>query len=359
MRPAGHGLDDLCLVAGGEQLVAFARLHVAELEAGPPLDDQELLGLRMVVVPAAGDPRMRGKERELAAIRRLQHLDEHAAGVAVLRHRVGEGFLRQVADVGRIQRPDQPAADALGHQGIAAFPEGTDQAGQFADGGRILRRHRCKPLGRQLRIGTVHQLDETRHHVVDVDQRDRCRRIVDLDRQIAGDVVAEGGDRRVVVRPAPLAEHVGQAEQIDGKTVLRPCRAQRLFGRQLALTVRIVALGLDRRRIDHGNGLAALAHGAADRGAQRARQVGIAGHEFLRILRTIHPGQVEHEIDAGQLGRQIVHAVRTLEADNLDVAPLGQEQLQVLADEAGRPGDQHLHRLTPRQRRIRRARSSA
>lgn len=359
MRPAGHGLDDLGLVAGGEQLVAFARLHVAELEAGPPLDDQELLGLRMVVVPAAGDPRMRGKERELAAIRRLQHLDEHAAGVAVLRHRVGEGFLRQVADVGRIQGTDEPTADALGHQGIATFPEGADQAGQFADGGRILRRHRRKALGRQLWIGAVHQLDETRHHVVDIDQRDRRRRIVDLDRQIAGDVVAEGGDRRVVVRPAPLAEHVGQAEQIDGKTVLRPGRAQRLFGRQLALTVRIVALGLDRRRIDHGNGLAALVHGAADRGAQRARQVGIAGHEFLRILRTIHPGQVEHKIDAGQLGRQIVHAVRTLETDNLDIAPLGQEQLQVLADEAGGPGDQHLHRFTPRRRRIRRARSSA
>ena len=68
----------------------LAGLDVAEAEARGALDDQELLGLGVVIVLAAGDARMRGEVRELPAVRRLQHFDEHAARVAMTRHLVGE-----------------------------------------------------------------------------------------------------------------------------------------------------------------------------------------------------------------------------------------------------------------------------
>jgi hypothetical protein len=63
---------------------------VPETEACLALDDEELLRLGVVVVAAARDARMRGEKGELAAVRRLEHLDEDPARVAVARHLVGE-----------------------------------------------------------------------------------------------------------------------------------------------------------------------------------------------------------------------------------------------------------------------------
>ena len=73
---AAHAISPVCDVPEPEPRVA--------------LDHQELLGLAVVVVAAACHARVRGEVRELAAIRRLQHLDEHTARIAVPRHVVGE-----------------------------------------------------------------------------------------------------------------------------------------------------------------------------------------------------------------------------------------------------------------------------
>ena len=218
--PARHGLDDLGLGAAGHQFVRLSGLHVAELEARLALDDKELLGLGVVVVTTARDSRVRREVAELAAVGCLEHLGKDAARVAVHRHGVGEGLDRQVADIGGVERAHQAGADALGHQRLAAVLEGLDQAGELADGAVVLRRHGGKAVGVNGRVGAIHQLQEAPDHVVDVDQLHRRGRFVDLDRQVARDVVAEGRHGRVVVGLAPLAEHVGQAEHMYRNAVV-------------------------------------------------------------------------------------------------------------------------------------------
>ena len=154
---------------------------VAEAEARLALDDQELLGLGVVIVPAARDARVRGEVGELAAVGRLQHLDEHAARVAVPRHGVGERFRRQIADVGGVQRADQAGADPLGHQRLAAVRESRGSCRATSPTVVcILRRDVAKPSAprrhRRRPASAMKRVD----HVVDIDQRERRRRIVDL-----------------------------------------------------------------------------------------------------------------------------------------------------------------------------------
>jgi hypothetical protein len=85
---------------------------------------------------------------------------------------------------------------------------------------------------------TLHLPQHRRHHVVHVDQFQLPLGIVDLDRQIAGDVMAERRHHRIVVRPAPLPEHVLEPEdrhrraRVGGelRKTCSPCRLLTPYG---------------------------------------------------------------------------------------------------------------------------------
>ena len=55
MRPARDGFDDLGLAAARDDLVRLAGVDLPEAEVRRALDDEELLGLGVVVVLAARD----------------------------------------------------------------------------------------------------------------------------------------------------------------------------------------------------------------------------------------------------------------------------------------------------------------
>ncbi|MNZ64199.1 hypothetical protein D3C78_823660 [compost metagenome] len=165
----------------------------------------------------------------------------------------------------------------------------------------------------------VHHGNEVLNHIIDVDEVDACLRIVDLNRQIAGNVVAEGRYRRVVVGARPLTEHIGQTEQMHSRTMADGQRQQRLFSRALAGAVGIVQLRLDRGGIEHRH----LATAGDDRLAQGTGQVGIAGDELLRVLRAIHAGQVEHEIGLCHQPRKQGWGIVAGKAQQLDILALG------------------------------------
>ncbi|MNK71436.1 hypothetical protein D3C87_908870 [compost metagenome] len=171
--------------------------------------------------------------------------------------------------------------------------------------------------------------------------------------------MAEGGHGRVVVGPAPLAEHVGQTEDVHRNAVAGGCGLQRFFRAALAVAVRIVPASLRGRRVDDRHFLASCFCDVADGAAEALRELGIAGGKFLRVLRAIDACQVEHEVHALQLRRQLLHAVVAGEADHLHVLALGQMQLQVLAHETASAGNQHLHRFIPLPRRIHLVRCAA
>ena len=94
----------------------------------------------------------------------------------------------------------------------------------------------------------VQSRQKAAHHVVDVDQCHSAGRVGNGERQVAGDVVAEGGDHRVVVGTAPLAEDVGEPVNRDAGAALRRVVSDASSASPLAHAVRVVLRGLDRTR---------------------------------------------------------------------------------------------------------------
>ena len=317
MRPARHGFDDFGLVATGDQLVGLAGLHVAELEPRLALDHQKLLGFGVVVVATARNARVRREIAELPAVGRLEHFGKYPAWVAVHGHGVGKGLYRQIADISGVQRPQEPRAHALGHQGLAAVLERLDGVRQLAHGGGVLRRHGGKALGIQRGIGAVHDLHKARNHVIHIHQRDRRCRVVDGNGQVAGNVVAKRGYRRVVIGLAPLSKHIGQTKHMHRHPMRALQRKQRVFCRALALAIGVVALSLGGRGVDHRHLLTRAQCHIGNRSGQRLCQVGIAGCKLCRVLRAVHPGEVNDKVHPIKQRWQFGHGVGAGKATHL------------------------------------------
>ena len=135
-----------------------------------------------------------------------------------------------------------------------------------------------------------------RDHIVDVDQPDRGGRVVDCDRQAAGDVVAEGGHDRVVVGPAPFAEHVGQPEDGHRRAGLLRVRLQRAPPPPACCA----PYGLSRPAwVDDAKATGTARSASPQRVAQARGEAGVAGGEVRRVLRPVDAGQVDHRVGGG------------------------------------------------------------
>jgi hypothetical protein len=111
----------------------------------------------------------------------------------------------------------------------------------------------------------------------------------DLDAEVAGDVVAEGGDDRVVIGPAPLAEDAGQAIETHRHAAALAKRRKRHLSRALAGTVRIVELGLRRGGQDDGGPPAQR----LELRCEPLRQPGVDLRELFHPLGPVDPGEVD------------------------------------------------------------------
>ncbi len=72
-------------------------------------------------------------------------------------------------------------------------------------------RHGRKPLIIAAVLSPLKRGDKLLHHIVYVHKFKLRRGVVDRDGQIAGGVIAERGDGAVVIRSAPLSEHIRKA----------------------------------------------------------------------------------------------------------------------------------------------------
>ena len=152
------------------------------------------------------------------------------------------------------------------------------------------------------------------HQVINVEQLQPGAAVVDLNGQIMGNVVAEGGNHAVVVGAAPFSEQVGEPVNQHGGAGLPAIVKEQIFPRQLAGSVIRLPVPADEGGLDgagqHDRAGVAVA-------AQRVQQGGgkseIALHELAGLLRPVDPRQIEHKIrlltpgiQQGRVGVQIV-----------------------------------------------------
>ena len=219
MGVAGKHVDGLYPLAAHLEIQHLVRADAPLLDQGPAAHHDEQLPLAVVPVLTLGYSRFRDVDAELAALGRLQQLGERAPLVCV--HLQGEYrlLLRQVAQVSGVELLGEGALRYLRHdKGRGLLPERLQQLHYLTQSHAV--RHRAAAV-HAIFIGygvnaviaaPVLFADKGGYHlvhkVVDVQQLQFHRGVVDLYREVVGEVVAEGRHRGVVVRTAPLAEEV-------------------------------------------------------------------------------------------------------------------------------------------------------
>lgn len=199
------------------------------------------------------------------------------------------------------------------------------------------------------------------HEVVDVEELQLHRGVVDGVGAAVGDCVAEGRHRGVVARAAPLAVEVREAVDEHGRPRALRVLPEQALSRELRLAVygALEAAGQARLRGagQHDGACVAVAlQGVQQRGGEPE----VALHELRLVLGAVDAGQVEDEVGAGTVvlqlaGRRVDVVLHDLEgkkarvllASVLAVADVLQRAAEVPAHEAPGAGDEDAHPTAP------------
>lgn len=315
MRVAGdhlHGShvrprDDI--LVDGERIPLGVLPHLPQLDTRGAGDHQEPLPLAHVPVVALGDAGPGHVDGDLAALRRAQELGERATAVDIGLEAVGE-VARLV--VGQERAPELLGEGVLrqvGHrQRLAAVAESTQQVDDLAQGlhvgpGDVAELHALHPLEALVAAAVLLAQQGTQHlihEVVDVEELQLHRRVVDGVGASVGEGVAEGGHGGVVARAAPLAVEVGEAvDEHGGAGAIRVLPEQAL-PREFRLAV-YGALEAARQARLRGAGEhdGALVPVALQGVQQHGGEPEVALHELRLVLWAVDAGQVEDEVGAG------------------------------------------------------------
>ena len=311
MRITGEHDDALDVVTADLVVEDFIGAFLAELDETMAADDDELFPLGVVPVLSLGDARLADVDGYLSALGRMDEFGEGTSLVDI-HLQVEDGFLfRQVAEVGRIEFLGEGVGWNLGdHQRLRHGVKLMQQFHYLAKG--HLMGHHAVAISSRCRRDDVESLELAMmflafkgiehliDQVVDIEQFQFHARVVDGDREVVGDVVAEGGDSAVVVRAAPFAEEVREAVYQDLHALFFAIFQEELLPCLLAAAVFRVAeaacqRGLLRGGEHDGTSVAMLLQGVEQCGGEAE----VAFHELALFLGAVHPCQVEDEVGLG------------------------------------------------------------
>ena len=365
VRVAGKHVDRLDVVAGDFELDDLVGAELAFLNQTMPRDHDKELPLGIMPMLPLRNPGLGDVNGDLAAVKRVNQLRERAAVVNVHLQRESDLLLREIAQIGRIQLlREAPRRNLRNHQRRRLRCERIQQIHNLAQRSPVRRRHVAilavlnREHAQAVEVAAVLLATEAGdylvHKVVDVQEFQLNRRVIDLIRQVVRDGIAEGCDRGIVIRPAPLAEQVREpVHQHPGARVLAVLEEQVLPGFLAAAVLGIPETPRQRRL------LAARQHHRANvlmlpEGVQECRcKSEVPAHELAGILRPVHPREIEHEVRLRAptiqfLGRGIEVVFIYFRDGNTVIAGFAvpdvfQLSAEVSAYEAFSAGDKYLH----------------
>ncbi len=218
---AGEHMDGFDFVAADLELQDFVRADPALLDKAVTGNNDEELPLGVVPVLTFGNARFGDIDTHLADVGTLDKFGERAARVHVHLQRESHLLLRQITYIRRIKCLGERAVGDFGNdERLRLRLELLQERDNLPERGLVGVRH--------IAVASIHLADSLHavelamvlpalqggnhfvNEVVDIEQFQLHRRVVDLNREIVGDIVAERCHGGVVVRPAPLAEEVGE-----------------------------------------------------------------------------------------------------------------------------------------------------
>lgn len=354
----------------GERVAIGVLPHLPQFDVRGAGDHQEPLPLAHVPVVALGDAWFGNVNRDLAALGRAQELRERAARVLVGPEAVGE-VPRLV--VGQERAPEllgEGPIRQVGHrERLAAVAEAVEQVDDLAQGlhvgpgdvAELVALHTLQSLVAAAVLPPQQGAQHLANEVVDVEELQLHRGVVDSVGAAVGDGVAEGRHGGVVARAAPLAVEVREAVDEHRCAGALGILAEQALPRELRLAVDRALEAARQTRLrgagEHDGACVAVAlQGLQQRGGEPE----VALHELGLVLGAVDAGQVEDEVGAGAvavqlLGRRVDVVLHDLERKEglifgsvvLAVPYVLQRAAEVLPDEALRAGDEDAHPTAP------------
>lgn len=364
VRPRNYVLVD------GERVPLGILPHLPQLDARGAGDHKEPLPLAHVPVVALGDAGLAHVDGDLAALGRAQELGERASVVGVGLEAVGEVARLVVGQERAPQLLGEGALRKVGHrQRLAAVAKAVEQVDDLAQGLHVGPGDVAEPVTvdalEALVSATVLLAEQRAQHlvdqVVDVEELQLHRGVVDGVGTSVRDGVAEGGHGGVVARATPLAVEVGEAvDEHRGARALRVLAEQALT-RELRLAVdRSLEAARQARLRGAGEHDGAFVTVALEHFEQRRGETEVALHELRLVLGAVDARQVEDEVGAGAVVLQlpggrvdvVLHDLEgkkacVLLASVLAVPYVLQRAAEVPPDEAPGAGDEDAHSTAP------------
>ena len=272
------------------------------------LDNDELLELGVVPMLPFGNARLGDVDGDLTGIVRMDQFREGAAVIDI--HLQGEGhlLLGKITQVGGIQfLGETPSRNLRNHQRLRLLLERVQQVHDLAQGRPVRRGHIAvlavldREHAQAVEVAAVllplQAADHLVHQVVDVQEFQFHRRIIDRIRQVIGNGVAEGRDGGIVVRPAPFAKEVRETVHQHLRAGVLAVLEEQVLASLLAAAVLGVSEAARQRRLlrarqHHRAGVPML----LERIQQGRCEPEIPRHELSRILRPVHPCEVEDKV---------------------------------------------------------------
>ena len=313
VRISRKHVDGFNLVPGDLpfQNLTFRIIEVPLLDEAVALDHDELLEFGVVLMLPFRDAGLRDVDGHLTGIVRMDQFGEGAAVIDI--HLQGEGhlLLGKIAQVRGIQLLGEASGRALrDHQCLRLLSERMQQVHDLAEGRPVRRGHVAvlavldREHAQTVEVAAVllplQAADHLVHQVVDVQQFQLHRRIIDRIRKVIGNGVAEGCDGGSVVGPAPLAEEVREAVHQHLRASFLAVLEEQVLAGLLAAAILGVPEAARQRRL-----LGARQHDRAGvpmglEGIQQGRcEPEIPLHELSGVLGPIHSCEVEHKVRFG------------------------------------------------------------
>ena len=300
-----HGFD---FVAADLELDDFVGADAALLYLAVAGHDDEELPLCVVPVFAFGDTGLGDVDAHLPYVGTFDQLGEGAAGVDVHLQREGDLLLGQVAEVGAVEGFGEGTFGNFGDDERTGLGlELLEQLYNLTEGHFVGMR--CRTVASISRKNSVNSIklavvlltlqggNHLIYKVVDVEELELYRGVVDLDRQVVGNVVAEGSYGRVVVRAAPFAEEVGEAVYQHLSAGFFGVIEEKLLAGLLALAVGVPGIAADEGCLDgareHHRAAVAMLFECIEELRGKAE---VAFAEVVGILGAVDSGEVEHEV---------------------------------------------------------------
>ena len=311
------------------EYLSFGVVEAALLDETVALDHYELLELGVVPVLALGDAGLADVDAHLAGIEGMDKLSEGTAGVDVHPKREGRLLIGQIAQICTEQLLGEGICrNFRNHQCFGLLCEGFEQIDNLSEGSLM----RCRNVAilavgfrkdfQAVEFAAVLLVLEGGEHfiyeVVDVQELELDRRVVDRVGKVIGKSVAEGCNGRIIIRPAPFAEEVRETIYQNLCSGLGSILEEEVLPCFLAASVLGVTEAAGERCLlrageHHRAGVTVLFKGVEQSGGEAE----VAGHELGRILGTIDAGEVEHEAGLGAPGIELFRSGIEVVLENL------------------------------------------